>query len=207
MRNAGRAILALVVCLLLTVDSGAIAPAKQTLDMNVRYQGAWGSVIVVTARGPAPVHAHGRRTAGPRRRTKNGQARHGAAPPAGVVDLNRADAETLATLPGVGPGLAERIVAFRSANGPFASPSIRAVTTLTTPGISSAAGGEALSSCEAGTGEASSGEVEAAAVAAVVVSATLAEGLSGATVNGPVSGSGTAIAMGISAGATAPASI
>ncbi len=39
-----------------------------------------------------------------------------------MVDLNRADAETLATLPGVGPGLAERIVAFRTANGPFASP-------------------------------------------------------------------------------------
>ena len=52
-----------------------------------------------------------------------------------------------------------------------------------------------------------SGEVEAAAMAAVVVSATLAEEPSGATVNGPVSGSGTATAIGISPGAIAPASI
>ncbi len=41
--------------------------------------------------------------------------------PAGLVDLNAADAATLATIPGIGPGLAERIVAFRAANGPFAS--------------------------------------------------------------------------------------
>lgn len=40
----------------------------------------------------------------------------------GRVELNRATAEDLQTLPGVGPVLAERIVAFREANGPFASP-------------------------------------------------------------------------------------
>jgi competence protein ComEA len=39
-----------------------------------------------------------------------------------LVDVNRADAATLATIPGIGAGLAERIVAFRSTNGPFASP-------------------------------------------------------------------------------------
>jgi competence protein ComEA len=37
------------------------------------------------------------------------------------VDLNRADAAELETLPGIGPHLAERIVAFRERNGPFAS--------------------------------------------------------------------------------------
>jgi competence protein ComEA len=42
-------------------------------------------------------------------------------PPAGQVDINTADADTLATIPGIGPGLAERIVAFRTSNGPFAS--------------------------------------------------------------------------------------
>lgn len=36
-----------------------------------------------------------------------------------LVSLNRADASTLETLPGVGPVLAERIVAFREQNGPF----------------------------------------------------------------------------------------
>ncbi|HTD35226.1 MAG TPA: helix-hairpin-helix domain-containing protein [Candidatus Elarobacter sp.] len=51
---------------------------------------------------------------------RRGHAR-GAPPPAGQIDVNTADADTLATIPGIGGGLAERIVAFREANGPFAS--------------------------------------------------------------------------------------
>ncbi|TWH27043.1 competence protein ComEA, partial [Isoptericola variabilis J7] len=39
----------------------------------------------------------------------------------GLVDLNTADAATLETLPGIGPVLAERIVAWRTEHGPFAS--------------------------------------------------------------------------------------
>ncbi len=50
-----------------------------------------------------------------------------AAPPSGsgvagssdLISLNRADATALQDLPGVGPVLAERIVAHRDANGPF----------------------------------------------------------------------------------------
>jgi competence ComEA-like helix-hairpin-helix protein len=42
--------------------------------------------------------------------------------PADVLDLNGADAQTLAALPGIGPALAGRIVAEREARGPFASP-------------------------------------------------------------------------------------
>ena len=37
----------------------------------------------------------------------------------GLIPLNRADATQLQDLPGVGPVLAERIVAYRDANGPF----------------------------------------------------------------------------------------
>jgi competence protein ComEA len=37
------------------------------------------------------------------------------------VDLNTADESTLAELPGIGQTLAERIVEFRTLNGPFAS--------------------------------------------------------------------------------------
>ncbi len=37
------------------------------------------------------------------------------------IDLNQADAADLEDLPGVGPVLAERIVAHREANGPFGS--------------------------------------------------------------------------------------
>ncbi len=39
-----------------------------------------------------------------------------------AVDVNTADAAELERLPGVGPALAARIVAYRNAHGPFASP-------------------------------------------------------------------------------------
>lgn len=39
--------------------------------------------------------------------------------PARRVDLNRADVETLTTVPGIGPVLAARIVAYRNGHGPF----------------------------------------------------------------------------------------
>lgn len=41
--------------------------------------------------------------------------------PGGPVRLNTASAAVLETLPGIGPVLAERIVSYRTANGPFAS--------------------------------------------------------------------------------------
>ncbi len=40
----------------------------------------------------------------------------------GLVDLNRADAATLETLPGIGPARAEAIIEYRETNGPFAEP-------------------------------------------------------------------------------------
>jgi len=39
----------------------------------------------------------------------------------GPVDVNRADAEELTALPGIGPALATRIVAYREEHGPFTS--------------------------------------------------------------------------------------
>ena len=57
---------------------------------------------VTTAPGPAP-------------------SASGASASAGPVDLNAADATALDTLPGVGPVLAARIVAYRESNGPFRS--------------------------------------------------------------------------------------
>lgn len=44
----------------------------------------------------------------------------GAVGPDGTVNLNLASASELETLPGVGPVLAQRIIAHREANGPFA---------------------------------------------------------------------------------------
>ena len=42
--------------------------------------------------------------------------------PDGRIDLNRADAAALEGLPGVGPVLAERIISYRDAHGPFTQP-------------------------------------------------------------------------------------
>ena len=44
-----------------------------------------------------------------------------AAPAPARVELNKASLAELEALPGIGPVLAERIVAWRSANGPFVS--------------------------------------------------------------------------------------
>lgn len=59
-------------------------------------------------------------SAAPARKATRKPARK-AAPAAAPIDLNAADAQALASIPGIGATLAARIVEFRRINGPFAS--------------------------------------------------------------------------------------
>jgi competence protein ComEA len=111
--------------------AGGTRPDADLVAVNLAAHLRDGDEIVVPARG-APLAAPartsgashrigGRRAHGPRRGRPHRHARADEPPPAGQVDINAADAGELATIPGIGPGLAERIVAFRTSNGPFAS--------------------------------------------------------------------------------------
>lgn len=112
--------------------AGGTRPGADLVAVNLAAHLRDGDEIVVPVRGavlPAASaarsrsHGHGRRAAGPapHRGKRHGRARGDEPPPAGLVDVNAASADALATIPGIGPALAERIVAFRTANGAFTS--------------------------------------------------------------------------------------
>jgi competence protein ComEA len=84
-------------------DSGSVNLARIVTD---------GEQIVVTRPGEAPPSAGS--TGG-----GAGGGASGAATADGPMNLNSATAEQLETLPRIGPALAERIIAWRTDNGPF----------------------------------------------------------------------------------------
>lgn len=71
------------------------------------------------------VYIAGRGTTAPPPPTPLAQPVRGAAVPlsGGLVNINTATAAELDTLPGIGATLSERIIAYRSAHGPFTEPS------------------------------------------------------------------------------------
>jgi competence protein ComEA len=93
-------------------DLDAVNLAREVVDGERIYVPLPGEVPPVPADGG---RAGGTDAAG----AAGGSGGAGGAEP-GPVDLNRADAAALDTLPGIGPVLAQRIVAFREKNGPFA---------------------------------------------------------------------------------------
>jgi competence protein ComEA len=86
-------------------DLTAVNLARTVVDGEQLYVPRPGEPAPVSAPGPAGTPG----TPG------------GAAGAAGTVDINTADAAGLEALPGVGPSIAQAIVEWREANGPFAS--------------------------------------------------------------------------------------
>jgi competence protein ComEA len=111
--------------------AGGPAPDADLVAVNLAAPLTDGEEIAVPPKGAvfAAPGSRGRASASPHRRAaKHGRRkRRTAAPlaaddvPAQLVDLNVADENELETLPGIGPALASRIVAFREANGPYGS--------------------------------------------------------------------------------------
>jgi competence protein ComEA len=106
--------------------AGGPAGEADLVAVNLAARVADGDEIAVPLQGEArtaprarTAHRSTSGTSGRRRR----RPRHDDAAPAAEspVDLNSADQRTLGALPGIGPELAARIVAFRAVNGPFAS--------------------------------------------------------------------------------------
>jgi competence protein ComEA len=81
--------------------AGGFTAVADQADLNLAQVIEDGQQIVVAQQGVAPVAAGTGAAAG------------------GTVDLNTADATALETLDGIGPALAQRILAYRAAHGGF----------------------------------------------------------------------------------------
>lgn len=86
-------------------DAGAVNLARPVVDGEQVYVPAPGEEVPVAAGPAAPAPG----------------SVPGTVPSVALLDLNSADAAALDTLPGIGPALAGRIIAWREANGGFAS--------------------------------------------------------------------------------------
>ncbi|MGH7707886.1 MAG: ComEA family DNA-binding protein, partial [Vulcanimicrobiaceae bacterium] len=111
--------------------AGGPTARADLVAVNLAERVTDGEQIVVPALGEAPTarlaptRGHrpraGGRTRGSSRAHASGRRSRKPLPDA-PVDLNGADVPALEQLPGIGPALAERIVAYRRINGRFASP-------------------------------------------------------------------------------------
>jgi competence protein ComEA len=96
--------------------AGGFAPDADRSGVNLAQRLSDGQQLHVPAQGEGPVAVsvpQGADSAAP------GEA---AGDAVGTVNVNQATAQQLQALPGIGPALAERIVAYRDESGPFASP-------------------------------------------------------------------------------------
>jgi competence protein ComEA len=108
--------------------AGGATRDADLVAVNLAAHVADGDEIAVPHRGDprtSSARPHRRTSSAGTRRARR-RPRRSAADPAAIagaqtVDLNTADERVLAELPGIGSTLAERIVEFRTLNGPFAS--------------------------------------------------------------------------------------
>lgn len=95
--------------------AGGLLPQADPAAVNLAERLSDGEEIRVMRAGETAVA----QPRSPRSRTRKRSA--GAPKTAAAIELNSADAAALASLPGIGATLAERIVEYRNVNGPFAS--------------------------------------------------------------------------------------
>jgi competence protein ComEA len=112
--------------------AGGPKPDADLVAVNLAAHIADGDEIVIPAIGEtAPrsrADAHGTRSSSHKRHKRKQQPvmpvateSSASVDDATAVDLNTAGVDDLATLPGIGAGLAQRIVIYRETNGPFTS--------------------------------------------------------------------------------------
>ncbi|HEY8298627.1 MAG TPA: helix-hairpin-helix domain-containing protein [Candidatus Baltobacteraceae bacterium] len=97
--------------------AGGLLPAADPMAINLAERLSDGEELAVVRLGeivPARARAPSRT-----RQRRSRSVTHTA--PAAPIELNAADAASLERLPGIGPTLAARIVAYRELNGPFGS--------------------------------------------------------------------------------------
>ncbi len=93
-------------------SAGGLRSSADAAGVNLAQRAGDGEEIYVPAVGEAP-----------RQRSRQSRSRRHAAtpPPDGSVDVNAADADALAAVPGIGRAVAARIVELREREGRFAS--------------------------------------------------------------------------------------
>lgn len=95
--------------------AGGMLPGADPLAINLAERISDGDEIAVLRIGDVAHSAHTSRA------TVHRSRKRAASAPTSVVNLNTADAAALESVPGIGPTLADRIVAIRDADGAFGS--------------------------------------------------------------------------------------